>query len=238
MTSATVDVSVKGKIIKMRAFELDGKTYVVSGRWLKFAAVYDEEWTEGEPGDLVLSIAQLKARPARPRADIFTFVQKLPDTTPQYAFPVVLESVAAIRMNGYEEWLRCLSRQARQDLTRAAKRGVVVRTAEFDDDFVKGIVGIYNESSIRQGRLFWHYGKAFDAVKEENATYLSRSVFLGAYLASELIGFVKIVRVGKLAVMMQIVSESSHPGQKTVECTNCLRGRLLQSARDVPPDLR
>jgi len=210
MTGETVDVSVKGQIVRMQALDLDGSIVVIGGRWLKVAAIHDEEWVEAEPRQLVSSMARLKARVEGPPADLFTFAQKLPDTTPQHPFPMVLESVAAIRMTGYEGWLGRLSRDARADVRKADKRGVVVRETPFDDELVNGIVAVYNESPVRQDRHFWHYGKAFEAVKRENAAYLRRSVFLGAYAADELIGFLKIVRVGSLAVMMQFLSKISH----------------------------
>lgn len=210
MTGETVDVSVKGQVVTMQALDLNGSTVVIRGRWLRVAAIHDEDWVEAEPRALVSALAQLKARPDGPGADLFTFAQKLPDTTPQHAFPMVLESVAAIRLSGYEAWLTRLSRDARADVRKADKRGVVVRESPFDDDLVNGIRAIYNESPIRQDRHFWHYGKAFEAVKRENAPYLRRSVFLGAYAANELIGFLKVVRVGSLGVMMQFLSKISH----------------------------
>ena len=36
-------------------------------------------------------------------------------------------------------------------MRRAEKRGVVVREVPFDDDLVRGIVEIYDETPIRQG---------------------------------------------------------------------------------------
>jgi hypothetical protein len=79
---------------------------------------------------------------------------------------------------------------------------------------VKGIVNIYNETRIRQGRLFWHYGKDFDTVKRENSTYLSNCDFIGAYLNDELIGFVKLVYVGAEARIMQIISMAKHQDKR------------------------
>jgi len=71
-------------------------------------------------------------------------------------------------------------------------------------------VEIYNESPIRQGKAFWHYQKGFDTVRREKSTFLARSTFIGAYYKDELIGFMKIVSVGKVAAMMQILSKFSH----------------------------
>ena len=56
----------------------------------------------------------------------------------------------------------------------------MVKLAEFDDEFVRGIVEINNETPIRQGRAFWHFQKSFEAVKEKNSTYPEKYL-LGAY---------------------------------------------------------
>jgi hypothetical protein len=209
MMGASVEVSFKGGHVKMPGLELDGRTVVATGRWLKFAAIHDEDFTEGDLTDLGSFIAKLKAEKSFP-TDILTVAQRLPDVEPQYRFPMVLESVAAIRTTSYDEWLRLLSSNARADVKKAAKRGVVVKVAPFDDDFVNGIRSIYNELPVRQGRRFWHYEDDRDTVQRKNSTYLSRSTFIGAYYQDELIGFTKIVDVGRLGVMMQFLSKISH----------------------------
>jgi hypothetical protein len=80
----------------------------------------------------------------------------------------------------------------------------------FNDDLVRGIQGIYNETPVRQGRRFWHFGKPFEAVKLENATYLERSDFIGAYFHEELIGFIKIIHVDRVATLIQILAKNEH----------------------------
>ena len=42
---------------------------------------------------------------------------------------------------------------------RASKRDVAVEAAELNTTFVEGIKSIYDETPVRQGRKFWHYGK-------------------------------------------------------------------------------
>jgi hypothetical protein len=91
-----------------------------------------------------------------------------------------------------------------------------VNGAQFDDEFVNGIQRIYNETPIRQGRRFWHFGKDFETVKRENATYLERSEFLGAYFNEELIGFIKIIYVDRIATLIQIISRNEHQDKSPV----------------------
>ena len=68
-------------------------------------------------------------------------------------------------------------------------------------------MSIFDESPVRHGRKYWHYGKDFAAVQEENGTYRERSTFLGAYLKDEMIGYMKIVWDTRSAAIMQILSK-------------------------------
>ena len=62
---------------------------------------------------------------------------------------------------------------------KAEKKGVEVRIARYDDDFVRGMTQIFNEAPVRQGRLYWHYGKDFETVKRQFSRYLFREDLLG-----------------------------------------------------------
>jgi hypothetical protein len=212
VTGHTVAIATGGKSVTVPALAINGKTVVVTGRWIKTAAIYDEDWIEGVHDDLESSLSTLKQHNARSlRADIFTVTQGVADATRPYSYHVEWDSVAAIRLTTFEDWwTNQLSGDARKDIRKAAKLGVVVKVTDFTDEFVQGIVGIYNESPVRQGKAFWHYQKDFDTVKRENSTYLERSTFIGAYFQDELIGFIKFVSVGRVAAMMQILTKISH----------------------------
>jgi len=43
-----------------------------------------------------------------------------------------------------------------------------------------------------RGKPNVHYGKDIHTVRKEEATFLDRSIFIGAFLGEELIGFVKL----------------------------------------------
>ena len=227
MTSRVVEITTKGSSVKVPALEIDGHTIVVTGRWMKVAAIHDEEWIDDGLPDIHACVTKLKQHDAGDvRADIFTFAQKLPATAPLYSYLMDWESVAAIHLGSYEDWWNhAISGDARKDVRRAGKRGVRVEVVEFDDDLVKGIVEIYNEAPIRQGKAFWHYGKGFELVRREKATFRDRSVFLGAYYERELIGFTKIVYVRKTAAMMQVIAKTSHYDKRPV---NALIAKAVQ----------
>lgn len=67
---------------------------------------------------------------------------------------------------------------------------------------------IFNETPVRRGKLFWHYGKSFETLKEELSRDIATSKFIGAYDGSTLVGFVKLVYApGRFANPGLIVSK-------------------------------
>jgi hypothetical protein len=215
-----------GTTLEVPSARVNGKMVIVTGRWVKVAAVKDEDWQEGEvapsPALFPANIQQQKGL----GADIFTFSQKPTDPTPRFPFLYEWESVAAIRVVSFSDWwTNRVSTYLRRDVRKAAKLGLVVRLVPFNDDFVRGIMGIYDEMPVRQGKPFWHYKKGFDAVKQANATYLERSDFLGAFWGEELVGFLKIVYVDHMARLMQIISKEAHRDKRP---TNALIAKAVE----------
>lgn len=200
------DVSIKGKQIKMPAVKAGQFTMIISGGMLKIAEVKDEIWLPHSISDPQALITTLKQ--SEFRADIFTFTQRLPDTAPQFNYYHEFDNIAVVEIVSYDNWWnKLVSTNNRKRVRQSQKKGIEVRVVAFDDVLVKGIMALYNEAPVRQGRRFWHYGKDFETVKKENATYADRSEFIGAYLGSELVGYIKYVYVGKSAVIMQILSK-------------------------------
>jgi hypothetical protein len=210
MITQETQISVKGRQVAVPAVTIDTFVLTVTGRWLRSAAIKSEDYVLADPAtNPDRLVAGLKEQ--RVSADLFTFVQRPPDIIPRFSYPMRWDNVAALPILGYSEWWeKRLNQDTRRCVRIALKRGLVVRPVTFDNEFVEGIRGIYNESPVRQGREFWHYGKDFETVKQENGTFVERSEFLGAYVGSELVGFLKMVYVGKTASIMQILSKTSH----------------------------
>jgi hypothetical protein len=210
MMSDHDEIQVKGKKVRVRGAHVHGRSVVITGKWLRTAVVKDEELVEGHlVDDPEAFVAALKA--AGLRADVFTFAQKLGDTAPRYRYHHEWDNPAVIPIATFAEWWNDRAESSvRRAVRKAAKEGVVVRTAELDDAFVRGIAAIYDETPTRQGRSFWHYGKDVDSVRRENGTYPERSVFLGAYYEDELIGFMKLIMVDDTASIIQILAKMKH----------------------------
>lgn len=143
------------------------------------------------------------------RIDLFTFLQGLPEITPKFGYPMEWDNLAVLPISTFEKWwTEQVDAKTRNMVRKAEKKGVVLREVRFSDELVRGIWEIYNETPVRQGRPFQHYGKDLQTVHREEATYLDSSVFIGAFLGEKLIGFIKMVsdKAGIQTGLMNIVS--------------------------------
>ena len=203
-------IRIKGRDTDVPSTEIFGKTVIVTGNFLKTAKLHDEELVEGHPVSDPTAFALALSQSAL-RADLFTFAQKPATASQNYDYACCWENWAVIRTTSFANWWEnLLPQEARKNARRAAKRGITVRTVPFDAQLVRGISSIYNETPIRQGKPFWHYGKDLQTVERENATYIERSEFIGAFLDNELVGFIKIIHVDRIAVMIQILAKNAH----------------------------
>lgn len=204
------EIRVKGRNVLVPSAEIQGRTVIATGGWLRVGTIRDEELVEGDivpdPESFVRSV-----RKCGLKADIFTFPQKLPNTEPKYPYHLEWDNLAVIPITTYSDWWKTRAESSVQRAIRkAAKSGVTVKVVEFDDTFVRGIAGIHDESPIRQGKPFWHFRKSLEDVKREYSTYSERNIFLGAYHEDELIGFIRMTRVDKMASIIQLLSMMKH----------------------------
>jgi hypothetical protein len=147
------------------------------------------------------------------RVDLFTFVQKLTETKPKYSFPMEWDNLAVLPVSTFDEWwTKQLGFKARNKAKQAEKKGAVIREVPFDEELARGIWEVYNESPVRQGMPNRHFGKSFEQVYAEEATFLEHSIFIGAYYEGKMIGFIKLVadEDRTQAGMMNIVSMVKH----------------------------
>lgn len=214
-STASIEISIKGNWVKVPAIEVDGKTITITGKWLKIAAVHDEDWMEREIGDPQIFLKELKKQRSHgPRADIFTFTQMVPATAPKFKYQMELESIATAHIPTFKDWWERLPQESRKNVRRSQKRGVLVKVKSFDDELVKGIVEVNNDSPVRQGRSFTHYGKTFEQVKRDHSAFLDRSDFVCAYFGGEFIGFLKVVYRGEIASILQLLPKLTHSDKR------------------------
>jgi hypothetical protein len=142
------------------------------------------------------------------------------------------DNLAVLPVSTFDHWwTQQITSFPRNRARQAEKKGVVLREVPFDDTLVKGIWEIYNETPVRQGRRFPHYGKDIQAVYREEATYLDSSVFIGAFLGESLIGFIKLVHdeTRTQAGLMNILSMNRHRDKAP---TNALIARAVKSCAE------
>ena len=140
--------------------------------------------------------------------------------------------MAVLNISTYENWwTKQIGFKARNKAKQADKKGVVIREVAFDDELVRGIWEIYNECPVRQERLFPHYGKTIEEVRQMSATYLDSSVFIGAYDSGNLIGFIKLViddtrtQAGMMHIISMLKARDKAP-------TNALVAHAVRSCAD------
>jgi len=203
----TKETVIDGETTRLKCVEIDGQTFFLS-RGLATVARVEDDWYD-DVKDPHAAIAGLQR--SRARADVFTFWQRLPHIEPRFSFRTEWASIAALPVTTFDYWLnKQIKPTARNKVRKAWKSGVEVREVRYDDDFVRGMTDIFNETPIRQGRRFWHYGKDFETVKRQFSRSLFREDLLGAYHGDELIGFVMLGNAGSYGVLGQIVSKIRH----------------------------
>jgi hypothetical protein len=170
--------------------DIAGTKIQIRGSLVRIARVDGEKFLFADDPESVIH----SLRSGGPRVDLFTFLQKVSDRTPKYRYAMEWDNLAVLPITTFDDWWnKQLGFKARNKAKQAEKKGIVVREVPFGNELVRGIWEIYNETPIRQGRKFAHFGKDIDTVYREEATYLERSVFLGAYLGERLVGFVKLI---------------------------------------------
>ena len=205
--------------------EVQGREVRIRGRFARIAFIDGEGYQFLD--DPVAALGAI--RKCGERIDIFTFIQRLSDLTPRYGYPLEWDNMAVLPVTSFEDWMKNqIDFKVRNKVRKAEKNGVQVREVAFDDALVRGISSIYNESLVRQGKRFWHYGKDLNAVRSMNGTFMDQSIFIGAYFQDQLIGFVKLVRDEECsqAGLMQIISMIEHRDKAP---TNALIAQAVRS---------
>jgi hypothetical protein len=212
MKSFTPDLRVEGRVFRIGRLAAEGFEYV------------------DRPEPFIDVLRQNRA------VDLFTFMQRLPHTTPKYAYPLEWDNLAALPISTFDEWwTKRIDGKTRNMVRRGEKKGLLVREVEFDGQLVKGIHEIYNESAIRLGRPFPHYGKDEDTVRRVSATFMESSIFMAAFLETRIVGFAKLTidEARSQAAIMHIVGMIRH---RDKSITNALIAQAVRSceSRKIP----
>jgi hypothetical protein len=186
-----------------------GRKIKIEGRLIRTARLDADKYEFLEDPEMLLD----GLRKSGYRVDLFTFMQVMPETAAKFSYPMEMDNLAVLPVSTFDHWWNHQIRSYPRNRARQAeKRGVKFRQLPFDETLVQGIWKIYNETPIRQGKRFPHYGKSLEVVRDESATYLESSYFVGAFLGEEMIGFAKLTcdQNGTQANLMNILSMAQH----------------------------
>lgn len=186
-----------------------GKDIVIDGGLIRIAHIDGDKYNFPDDPETLLN----GLRKAGARIDLFTFLQKLPEMSPKYAYPMEWDNLAVLPVSTFDYWWNHQIRSFPRNRARqAGKRGVVLREVPCDEALARGIYEIYNETPIRQGKRFPHYGMTLERVREYAATYPERSIYIGGFVGETMIGFLKLVmdETRNHACMVHILSMMKH----------------------------
>lgn len=226
ITTKTEEYILKGNIVPIDVYKIANHDIIITGKLLRIAKL-KEEWDDdvNDP-DNILSVIKKN----RINADIFSFQQRLPESRPKFSYYMEWDNVAALPIISYEKWynyqLHC---NHRNKIKLAMKRGLIIKEIELNDETVKGINNIYNETPVRQGRPYWNYGMNIENTKKENATFADRAVFIGAYFKEDLIGYIRLVFADRFARTMGILSMVKY---RNMAPNNALFAKAVQICAD------
>jgi hypothetical protein len=203
------ELMVRGRIVRIGRLGLD-----------KYEALK-------EPEDTIAALRQSKRR-----IDLFTFMQVMQDKGRVLNYHSEMDNLAILPVSTFDNWWNNQIRSYPRNRSRqAGKRGVTIKEVPFDDSLIQGIREIYNETTVRQGKKNRHFGKDMETVRRESATYLDRSVFIGAFLENELIGFVKIV-IDESRTQASLMNVAAMVQHRDKAPTNALIAECVRACAD------
>ena len=201
------EINVKGTYIWVNSVRINDKIFIIPGKMFKVAQL-KEEWYE-DVRDPEVIIEVLKTSNSRP--DIFTFFERFPNIKPQFSYHMEWEENAVLPIRTFDYWWhKQIVGETRNRVRKAYEKGVVTKVVCFNEELALGIANIFNETPVRQGKSFWHYGKPFETIRRDMARDLDRSEFIGAYCGGELIGFMKLIYADSVADPVQFISMIRH----------------------------
>jgi hypothetical protein len=145
-------------------------------------------------------------------ADIFTFVERkwcCPLVNPSKDWLKAEDNIALLKVIPYTDWLTAIGKKTRNMIRKAEKNGIKTEVVQPTDELAEGIWKIYNETPVRQGRAFSHYGARLEDVRRTVA-FSAADTFITATLEGELVGFIQLVHGDQITIMSQILSLQKH----------------------------
>jgi hypothetical protein len=200
----------KGEPVQCDAVRVNNQTFFLSGKRFKTASLRKnkDEWQQDveNPEEVIQALKNCGAR-----VDLFKFWQRIPESAPKYDYYREWRDIAAIPVTTFKHWWdKQVSPSVRNKIRKAQKLGVTVREVQFDDGFLRGVMDIYKQSPLRRGKVFWHYNRTIESVREGLSADLDEAILIGAYHEKNLLGFIKLLLADRYAMIVLILDKMAH----------------------------
>jgi hypothetical protein len=217
-----------------KLFDISGLAVRIKGRLLRIARPEGDAYRALDPESAIK-----KLRSSTRRIDLFTFMQPL-----SLALATVLtvaslpclvdwDDWAVVPVSTFDAWWTDqVDKTVRTKVRKSEKSGISVRRISLDEGVVQGVCEIYNELPIRQGRPYPHYGQDAQAVHAELATFSDSSIFLGAFLHDELVGFMKLT-ADEAGTQLRTMSLATMARHKDKAVMNALIAHAVKISADL-----
>src|SRR5882672_9965433 len=113
-----------------------GRSIRVEGQLIRVAHLDGEKYTFPDDPEVMLD----GLRKCGMRIDLFTFLQKLPETSPKYTYRMEWDNLAVLPVSSFETWwTKQVDNKTRNMVRKAEKKGVETREIDFGDTVVRAI---------------------------------------------------------------------------------------------------
>jgi len=98
-----------------------GSDIQVHGRLLRIARLEGDKYKFLDDPEPLLA----ELRKSDTRVDIFTFMQRLPETSPKYAYPMEMDNLAVLPISTFDQWWKQeLDNKTRNMVRKGEKKGM------------------------------------------------------------------------------------------------------------------
>ena len=112
----------------MTGLKADNRELRIAGRLCRIAHLDADDYKFLDNPELLIS----ELRKSKLKIDLFTFLQKPPDTSPNYPYPYHMDNLAVLPISTFDHWwTKQIGFKARNKAKQAERKGVVVREVPF-----------------------------------------------------------------------------------------------------------
>lgn len=226
-------IRFKGEPVQCDAVRVNNQTFFLSGKILRTASLSRDkgEWQQDvkQPEEVIRVLKRCEAR-----VDLFKFWQRIPESEPKYQYYKEWRDIAAIPVTTFKHWWdKQVSPSVRNKIRKSQKRGVTVKEVQFDDEFFRGVMEIYKQSPVRRGKVFWHYNRSAESIKQGLCADLDEAILIGAYHENNLLGFIKLLLADRYAMIVLILDKMEHRDKAPM---NSMIAKAVEvcAARNIP----